>query len=200
MIGIIDYGAGNLKSVSGALAYLTHDWRFITVPEDFNGIEAVILPGVGSFGAAESALAKSGLKELIAAWISDNRKFLGICLGFQLLCEESVESPGSEGFRLLHTTCKRFNGKPGIKVPHMGWNRVEQCSSNKLFRGIERNEMFYFVHSFYVPEYGRAEVFTTDYGERFVSGINQGNVTGVQFHPEKSGEAGLRFIKNWVAS
>ena len=198
MIGIVDYGAGNLNSVRKAFRYLNKKTRIIQSPKDTDGIKKIVLPGVGSFGAALEKIRKSGFFPALEEWLKSNRPFLGICLGLQLLFEFSEEAPGVPGLRIFRGKCRRLEGK---KVPHMGWNRVSVQKKDSVFKGIHDREFFYFVHSYYaLPEDSEIEIGRTDYGIEFSSVIRRGNIYAVQFHPEKSGRAGLLFLKNWVMS
>lgn len=196
MIGIIDYGAGNLFSVKKALKYLGADCKVIETAADFNNIERLILPGVGVFDDALLELKRRDLYTRIKDWLTDDRPYLGICLGLQLLYEESEEAAGEKGFAVLPGKVKRFRR---FKVPQIGWNQISVVKESKLFYGINAGLFFYFLHSYYVPLYDSDTlVAKTEYGVEFVSAINRGRIYAVQFHPEKSGEEGLALLWNWI--
>lgn len=196
MIDIIDYGAGNLGSVRKALDYLGVTHRVISWASEWDDPEAVILPGVGAFGASMAKLESRGFVPVLLEYLEKGKPFLGICLGMQLLMESSEEAPGVNGLGAIKGSCLRFQRG---KVPQIGWNRVESVKNSPLFRDIDAGAYFYFVHSFYVqldnPACGSAE---TDYYGSFTSVLERGPVFGVQFHPEKSGEAGLQLLRNWI--
>ncbi|MBC7364416.1 MAG: imidazole glycerol phosphate synthase subunit HisH [Candidatus Aminicenantes bacterium] len=194
MIGVIDYGAGNLNSVLKALAWLNLPARLVSSPEDAATVEKLIIPGVGSFGAALSELRKRNLYQTVDLWIKENRPLLGICLGFQLLFQRSEESPEEHGFSIFQGICQKIKAS---KVPHMGWNKVKFVQPDPLFTGLPLEEYFYFVHSYAVFQTNGSVLGLTDYGNQFVSVIKSGRIYGVQFHPEKSGQAGLQLLQNW---
>jgi len=196
MIGIIDYGAGNLHSVMNALNYLKIRHRLIKDFEDFTGINKIILPGVGAFGAAVQRLKSNGLYEAICDWIKSGRSYLGICLGLQLLFESSREAKGIKGFGILNGRIKKFRA---YKIPQIGWNSVKILRSSPLIEVGEQDLFFYFLHSYYpVVSSNKLIIGVTEYGINYPSIINQGNIYAVQFHPEKSGKTGLRLLKNWA--
>jgi imidazole glycerol phosphate synthase glutamine amidotransferase subunit len=199
MIGIIDYGAGNLGSVKKAFAYLDVPHRIIASANELNDVSGLVLPGVGAFGAAIEKLKTNGFFTGLQLYIKDNRPFLGICLGMQLLMEESEESKGIKGLGLIKGTCRRF--REG-KIPHMGWNRVYHKNQGPLFKSIPEGSFFYFIHSYYVQEREQESdqwtAAVTSYTTSFTSVFESGNVCAVQFHPEKSGEIGLKLLKNWT--
>jgi len=196
MIGIIDYGAGNLLSVKKALDFIGADTKIIAAPEAFFAIDQLVLPGVGAFGAAVDRLKSSGLFDLISDWILADRPFLGICLGLQLLFEHSEESPDVQGFGLIEGTVTRFQQR---KVPQMGWNQVRQSQNLPLYSGIRDDSFFYFLHSYYVrPDDPTVIAGETHYGITYTSTIQKGNMIAVQFHPEKSGANGLCMLNNWL--
>lgn len=196
MIGIIDYGAGNLLSVKKALDYIGAECIFIASNQDFEGVDRLVLPGVGAFGAALNRLKSGGFYEFIKEWLRNDQPFLGICLGLQLLFEVSQESEGIEGFGLFKGRVPRFQHR---KVPQIGWNRVKQVRDIELFDGIKDGSFFYFLHGYYVePENTNIIAGITEYGVSYTSVVQKGNITAIQFHPEKSGENGIRMLKNWV--
>lgn len=197
MIGIIDYGAGNLRSVKKAIDFLDIDNVIIQSPADFTPqIEKVILPGVGSFGAAVDTLKARNLYAPAAEWLAAEKPFLGICLGMQLLFGESEESPGMKGFDVFHGNIPQFTRG---KVPQIGWNQVQYTKSTPLFEGIIDNAFFYFLHGYYVnPTNAEATIAETEYGIPYTSAVRKGRIYGVQFHPEKSSDMGIQLLKNWV--
>lgn len=194
MIGIIDYGAGNLNSVLKALAYLKLGARLVASLEETKGIERLVIPGVGSFGAALSELRKRNLFYFVDRWIKENKPLLGICLGFQFLFQKSEETPTESGFAVFQGSCQKIKAN---KVPHMGWNNVKIVEEDPLFDGLNSSDYFYFVHSYAVFHANGGILGVTDYGGSFVSAIKFGRIYGVQFHPEKSGVTGLKLLQNW---
>lgn len=195
MIGVIDYQAGNLQSVIKALNHINVPCRLIQRLEDTHDIERLILPGVGAFQSAIDNLHAQDLFDFVARWLELSRPFLGICLGLQILCKGSEESQGAQGFDRIPVSVQQFkNGK----VPQIGWNQVAGTRSSRLLRNIRDDSFFYFLHSYYVPSDTAATVGTTEYGVTYTSVIEQDAMCAVQFHPEKSGEAGLQLLKNWV--
>ena len=202
MIGVIDYGAGNLRSVCNSLKKLSVDCHVVKAPSDLNKIETMIFPGVGSFGDSSDQLKKQSLFEPIREWIINDRPFLGICIGFQMLFDSSEESPGSEGLGIIPGKVIKFSEQKNLKVPHMGWNEVQIKNLNDpVWQKIDDLTHFYFVHS-YFPKPNNPEVSssTTGYGVDFTSSIRFGNIFGTQFHPEKSQKSGLRLIENFLKS
>ncbi len=189
MISIIDYGAGNLKSISNALKKVGGEVEVVSKPES---ADAIVLPGVGNFGDAMEKL--EPIRQDLLDAISGGTPFLGLCLGLQALFEGSEEAPGVKGLGLLKGTCKRFTSG---KVPHMGWNQVSFPPESPLFEGIEEGSDFYFVHSYYAPVSERTAGICT-YGTDFSAAVQKGSVYACQFHPERSGEDGLRVLKNFL--
>jgi len=193
MISIIDYGAGNLKSIANSLEKVGAETEISARVTD---ADALVLPGVGNFGDAMKKLAP--LKQDLLDKIDSGTPFLGLCLGLQVLFEGSEEAPGLKGFGLLNGSCKKFKDDSG-KVPHMGWNQVSLRSrvSSPLFDGLRDNENFYFVHSYYAPVVKEA-VGVCNYGADFSAAVQIKNAFACQFHPERSGEAGLKVLRNWI--
>ena len=200
MIGVIDYGAGNLRSVCNSLKKLSVNSTLIRSPEDIKGISSIIFPGVGSFGDSSEQLKKQRLFDPIKSWLKEDRPFLGICIGFQMLFEKSDESPNSDGFRIIPGKVVRFPEENLLKVPHMGWNEIKfENSSDPIWQGIKTSTHFYFVHSYYPePLESNSVSSITSYGLEFASSVRCGNIFGTQFHPEKSQAAGLKLISNFL--
>jgi imidazole glycerol-phosphate synthase subunit HisH len=194
VIGIINYGAGNIRSVSNALNRLSVPHFVSNDCDELNKADKLIFPGVGEARSAMDALARAGLTD----WLKKvTVPFLGICLGMQLLFDRTTER-STECLGLLTGTNKRFDSEQSIlKVPHMGWNQVQQKGNCSLFAGIADGEYFYFVHSYYAPLVSTM-IGTTEYGVQFTSALRQKNYYGVQFHPEKSGRIGLQLLKNFI--
>ncbi len=196
MIAIIDYGAGNLKSVKKAFDYLNVKSQVVSNSEQLADAERVVLPGVGAFGAAVDKLQETGFYDSIQDWLKANRPFLGICLGMQLLFETSLESPNVKGLSVFEGKNLRFSSG---KVPHIGWNQVQIKRPSRLFDGIPDGSFFYFLHGYYIASANEDLVTaTTEYGINYPSVIEDGNICAVQFHPEKSGDIGLKLLNNWV--
>jgi|TARA_Y100000994_G_scaffold115725_1_gene95131 glutamine amidotransferase len=202
MIGVIDYGAGNLRSVCNSLKKLSVDCHVVKAPSDLNKIETMIFPGVGSFGDSSDQLKKQSLFEPIREWIINDRPFLGICIGFQMLFDSSEESPGSEGLGIIPGKVIKFSEQKNLKVPHMGWNEVQiKNLDDPVWQKIDDLTHFYFVHSYFPkPDNPEVSSSTTGYGVDFTSSIRFGNIFGTQFHPEKSQKSGLRLIENFLKS
>jgi len=216
VVVIVDYGMGNLRSVQKAFEWVGCDARVSDRPEEVARAARLVVPGVGAFGDAMAALRQRGLVDPIREFVAAGRPFLGICLGLQVLFEESEEvvespeamvaargSPLPKGLGLLAGRVVRFGptvGAQGLKVPHMGWNRVERVRPSSLFEGVAQEEAyFYFAHSYYAaPQDERIVVGRTDYGGPFASAIASGHIWATQFHPEKSQAAGLKVLENFV--
>lgn len=200
MIGVIDYGAGNLRSVCNSLKKLSVNSILIRSPEDIKDISSIIFPGVGSFGDSSEQLKKQRLFDPIKSWLKEDRPFLGICIGFQMLFEKSDESPNSDGFGIIPGKVVRFPEENLLKVPHMGWNEIKfKNSSDPIWQGIKTSTHFYFVHSYYPePLESNSVSSITSYGLEFASSVRCGNIFGTQFHPEKSQAAGLKLISNFL--
>ena len=199
MIAIIDYGAGNLKSVEKALEALGEKPVISQDPEVLIKADGLILPGVGAFGDAMERLNASGMADLIRKAVQNGIPLLGICLGLQLLFEESEESPGAAGLGLLKGKIVKIPGDAGLKVPHMGWNSLHLEKQTRLFAGIPEESYFYFVHSYYLKAEDRSIVAaTTQYGVTIDAAIETGRVFACQFHPEKSSSYGMRILQNFI--
>ncbi len=218
MIAIVDYGLGNLKSVSKAFQSIGKKVQVTSQKADIESADAVILPGVGAFYRGMENLRNTGLADCIYNVVNKNKPILGICLGMQLFFTESQEHQACKGLDLINGQVKKFS--PDVKIPHMGWNQVNlqksevrgQRSEDRsqksevrrqrqkgLFKGVPENSYFYFVHSYYVvPEEKEASAGVTTYGREFTSVVVKDNIIGVQFHPEKSGIAGVLILKNFV--
>jgi glutamine amidotransferase len=200
-IGLIDYGSGNLRSVAKALEAVGAEPQQIESGPIPGKLDALVLPGVGSFGDSVRHLQERGLFRPIRDWLTSQRKFLGICLGYQLLFQTSEESPGVEGLGLFEGTVQRFR-TPNIKVPQIGWNRLAWTNeAYKRFPELPSNPFVYFVHSYYpVPENSSIVAATAEYGEEFAAAIVADNLLATQFHPEKSQENGLAILRQFVSS
>ncbi|MEK7848438.1 MAG: imidazole glycerol phosphate synthase subunit HisH [Chloroflexota bacterium] len=197
MIALIDYGAGNLKSVAKAIAYVGHEARVTASPQEVDRAEAVVLPGVGAAPAAMERLERLGLAAAIRRAVAQGRPFLGLCVGLQVLFATSQEGGGCPCLDILPGQVVRLPS--GLKVPHMGWNRVWQRQAHPIFDGIPDGDYFYFVHSYYASPSERGVVAgETEYGVTFASVIIRDSLVATQFHPEKSGEVGLRFYSNFL--
>lgn len=199
MIAIIDYGAGNIQSVYKALEYIGCD-AFIT--NDKNKIlkaDGAVLPGVGSFGDTIDTMNSYGIKNTVIDFINSKKPFLGICLGLQLLFPYSEESPNAKGLGVFDGTIKKIPSGDGLKIPHIGWNSLEIKKENGLFKGIDKNSYVYFVHSYFLDAKDKKIVSAqTEYGVKIDAAIEKDNVFATQFHPEKSGETGLKILKNFA--
>jgi imidazole glycerol-phosphate synthase subunit HisH len=195
MIGIVNYGAGNLFSLQTALERLNLPYAMLNQPEDFAAVSHVIIPGVGHAQQAMQNLQKSGL---IPCILAEKKPVLGICLGMQMLTASSEEGQ-TELLNIVPLPTKEFDKNLGIKIPHMGWNSVNFKADSPLFAGISQAAYFYFVHSFYAQKSEAYTLATSDYGLEFSCALQNGNFYGVQFHPEKSGEVGEQLLKNFAA-
>ena len=200
MIAVVDYGAGNLRSVDLALARLGAEAVITRDPDVMAGADGLILPGVGAFGDAMERLHQYGLVDVIRSAVKKGTPLLGICLGLQLLFERSDESDGVEGLGILKGEILKIPDCPGLKIPHMGWNSLEIKPGTRLFAGIPNGSYVYFVHSYYLKaEDTEIVAATTEYSTHIHAAVEQGNVFACQFHPEKSSEVGLQILKNFIS-
>lgn len=199
MIAIIDYGAGNLSSVKKALDYLGANSVITQDRETILSASHIILPGVGSFGDAMASMRERGLVDTVKEAAASGKPFLGICLGLQLLFEQSEESSDVQGLGLLKGSIVTIPRDNGLKVPHMGWNSVSLKQNDGIFSQIKDNSYFYFVHSFYLKDADCDVVAaTTQYGVEIECAVQKGNLCATQFHPEKSSAVGLKLLKNFI--
>lgn len=199
MTAIIDYDAGNIKSVEKALFFLGENAVITRDREELLSADRVILPGVGSFGDAMEKLHSYELTEVIHEIVHKGTPFLGICLGLQLLFERSDECDGVQGLGLLPGEILRIPDAPGLKIPHIGWNSLKFPNKGRLFEGIQEDAYVYFVHSFYLKAADEGIVTaTTEYGTLIHASVEKDNIFACQFHPEKSSEVGLRILKNFI--
>ena len=200
MVAVIDYDAGNIKSVEKALLSLGQEVTVTREAEAILHAERVILPGVGAFGDAMKKLHTYGLVEVIRKCVSQGTPFLGICLGLQLLFESSEESPDAEGLHILDGRIVRIPSEAGLKVPHIGWNNLNFPRQGRLFKGVREGAYVYFVHSYYLQAADESIVTaTTDYGVGIHASVEKDNVFACQFHPEKSSDVGMRILQNFLA-
>ena len=197
MIAVIDYGAGNLRSVTNALLKLGCHPTVTSKPDVVLKADAVIFPGVGAARDVMSSLKKSKLDNAIKEFIGTGKPFLGVCIGMQVLLSSTEEDGGHACLGIVPGTVKRL--PQGIKVPHMGWNQVKQKTNHPIFDGIPDNENFYFVHSYYAdPDDASVRIGTTEYSVEICSALCKGNLIATQFHPERSDACGLRFYSNFL--
>ena len=202
MISIIDYGMGNLRSVSKAFENQGFSVKVTSNIEDINNASGLVLPGVGAFGDCMKNLREANLVDPIIGFIESGRPFLGICLGLQALFESSEESPEVEGLGLFEGSVVRFPDfkKENLKVPHMGWNQLSYDYESKILKDIPKDRWFYFVHSYFVkPEQNGLNEVVSDYGIEFTAAVEKENIFACQFHPEKSGEFGLKILSNFAS-
>ena len=199
MISLLDYGAGNVRSVINALERLGESVRIVGSPDDIAKAERLVFPGVGSFGSMMHILREKRFIEPLSAYLHSGKPFFGICLGLHALFAGSEEAPGVTGLAILPGEVRRFT--TSLAVPHIGWNGIKVRQPSRLFNDLRGDEKFYFVHSYHVVPEAAGDVLTaTDYGYEFVSAVQRGNITATQFHPEKSGKAGLRLLENFLAA
>jgi len=198
-VAIIDYGVGNLRSVEKAFAATGHDALVTSDEEELRRASRLVLPGVGAFAACMSALRDHGLVNLVREQVAVGKPLLGVCVGMQMLFEESEEFGTSEGLGFLEGRVRRFDDTNHV-VPQVGWNQIRQRKAHRLFAGIEDEAFCYFVHSYYCePASDDVIVGETDYGVQYASVVAKGNVCGVQFHPEKSQAVGLKMLANFAS-
>jgi imidazole glycerol phosphate synthase glutamine amidotransferase subunit len=195
MIAILDYGAGNLRSVENALRKLSCAYSLVRDAAGLRTASKIVLPGVGHFGQMMRALDELDVRQALLERIHAGVPFLGICLGMQALFESSEEAPEARGLGLFPGSVRKFPAD--ARVPHMGWNTLEVHADTKLLRGLGMNPFVYFAHSYYVPE-NQHTAATCTYGLRYTAALEAGNVAGVQFHPEKSGDLGLAIVRNFI--
>ena len=199
MVAIIDYGAGNLQSVKKALDFIGAKSIITADENEINAASHIILPGVGSFGDAMHSIREKGLEDVIKKSADGSKHFWGICLGLQLLFESSEESPGVDGLGIFKGKIVTIPKDNGLKVPHIGWNSVSLKQTDGIFENLRDNSYFYFVHSYYLKDADEKVVAgTTEYGVPIQCAVQQGRVSATQFHPEKSSEAGLTILRNFV--
>ena len=204
MITVIDYGAGNLRSVENALKHLQAPHTITSQPSDVDVAEAILLPGVGHFGQMMRSLENLDLVPVLREALGRGVPYFGICLGVHALYERSEEAPSLPGLGVLRGTIRRF--PEGLKVPHMGWNQLEIAPSSRLFEGVGAKPFVYFAHSYYLPKGDQSDAARggqnvaafADYGQPFVAAVETKNLCGVQFHPEKSGDIGLHILGNFM--
>lgn len=199
MIAIIDYGAGNIQSVSKALAHIGCE-AFITRDKDkILKADGAVLPGVGSFGDTMDTMIEYGIKDTVIECTKSGKPFLGICLGLQLLFPKSEESPDAKGLGIFDGSITKIPSGEGLKIPHIGWNSLDIKKSDGLFKGIGKNPYVYFVHSYFLNASDKSIVSAqTEYGVTIDAAVEKGNVYATQFHPEKSGETGLKILRNFA--
>ena len=199
MIAVIDYDAGNIKSVEKALLFLGQEAIVTGDSKEILAADKVILPGVGAFGDAMDTIRSRGLDHVIRQVVENGTPFLGICLGLQLLFERSDEAPGVEGLGILGGEILRIPDQEGMKIAHLGWNSLDLENNGRLFRDIEENAYVYFVHSYYLKAKDESIVkASAEYGIHIHASVEKGNVFACQFHPEKSSDVGLHILKNFV--
>jgi imidazole glycerol phosphate synthase glutamine amidotransferase subunit len=201
MITVIDYGAGNLRSVENALKHLQAAYKITSEPADVAQAGAILLPGVGHFGQMMRSLDLLEMTPVLREALGRGVPYFGICLGMHALYERSEEAPSWPGLGVLRGTVRRFpEGREGLKVPHMGWNRLAIAPESRLFDAIPPGQFVYFAHSYYVPSENEQpeRAALCEYGQPFVAAVEHKNLWGTQFHPEKSGDAGLRVLENFV--
>lgn len=200
-VTLIDYGAGNLRSVANAMRAIGVEPNIAASPEQLGDTTHLVLPGVGSFGDCMEQLGKRRLLDPIREWLAAGKPYFGICLGYQILFESSEETPGVEGLGFIPGVVKRFQEAPGLKIPHMGWNSViPKTPDAGSWAGLGPEPYFYYVHSYFpVPANPEVIAATTEYGlDKFAAAIELPNVLACQYHPEKSQEAGLKLIRNFL--
>ncbi|MEN3940717.1 imidazole glycerol phosphate synthase subunit HisH [Prosthecobacter sp. SYSU 5D2] len=199
-LGVLDYGAGNLRSVLNAFTAIGKEAKLVTEPQGFDGLDVLVFPGQGAFGDSVRILKERQLWDPLKQWLKDEKPYLGFCLGYQLLFESSEESPGVEGLGVAPGIVRKFLPEHGLKIPHMGWNQVHwEERGAQWWQGLPNPSHLYYVHSYYpdVADESLALCRTT-YGGEFIAGICKDNLMAVQFHPEKSQDIGLNLLRNAV--
>ncbi|HEV2871354.1 MAG TPA: imidazole glycerol phosphate synthase subunit HisH [Actinomycetota bacterium] len=196
-VALLDYGVGNLHSAAKALDRAGADVRVVPTVAEAAGAAGLVVPGVGAYGACLRGLASAGGPAAVAGWLEGGRPLLGICVGMQLLFEASEEGPVSDGVGVVPGKLRRLTGQ--VKIPHIGWDEVTVRPGSRLFAGLGDGTRFYFVHSYAPEPDGEAVAAVCDYGGRFAAAVEHGNLFGTQFHPEKSGAAGLALLANFVS-
>jgi glutamine amidotransferase len=196
-VALLDYGVGNLHSAAKALDRAGADVRVVPTVAEAAGAAGLVVPGVGAYGACLRGLASAGGPAAVAGWLEGGRPLLGICVGMQLLFEASEEGPVSDGVGVVPGKLRRLTGQ--VKIPHIGWDEVTVRPGSRLFAGLGDGTRFYFVHSYAPEPDGEAVAAVCDYGARFAAAVEHGNLFGTQFHPEKSGAAGLALLANFVS-
>ena len=199
MIAIIDYGAGNVQSVYKALKYIGCDCKITRDKNEIINANGAILPGQGSFGDCMRSMIEYDIRDTVLDYIRSGKPFLGICVGLQLLFVGSEESEGTEGIGVFRGKIKRIPNGEGLKIPHMGWNSLSFMNREGIFRDIDDNPYVYFVHSYYLDSPDKSIVTAqTEYGVTIDAAVMKDNITATQFHPEKSGDVGLKMLKNFA--
>lgn len=199
MIAIIDYGAGNIQSVSKALKHIGCEAFITRDKEQILKADGAVLPGVGSFGDTMDTMNSYGIKDTVIEYTNSGKPFLGICLGLQLLFPASEESPEAKGLGIFDGSITKIPSGEGLKIPHIGWNSLDIKKTDGLFKGIDKNPYVYFVHSYFLNASDKNIVSAqTQYGVTIDASIEKGNIFATQFHPEKSGETGLKILKNFA--
>jgi imidazole glycerol-phosphate synthase subunit HisH len=195
-VALLDYGVGNLHSAAKALDRAGAEVRVVPTVAEAAGVAGLVVPGVGAYGACLSGLGSAGGPAAVARWLEGGRPLLGICVGMQLLFEASEEGPVSDGVGVVPGKIRRLTGP--VKIPHIGWDEVSVRPGSRLLAGLGDGTRFYFVHSYAPEPDGDSVAAVCDYGGRFAAAVEHGNLFGTQFHPEKSGEAGLTLLANFV--
>jgi imidazole glycerol phosphate synthase glutamine amidotransferase subunit len=200
-VGIIDYGGGNLRSVANALRSLGEEPQIIASPADVGDSTHLLLPGQGAFGDTMERLENRGLASFLKNWIAADQPYFGICVGYQILFDSSEEAPGASGLGIVPGCVRRFQDEPGLKIPHMGWNSASATRGDtRVWQGLGEDPYFYYIHSYFPEPLDPASVVseTTHGSQTFAGAVELGNLFACQFHPEKSQDAGLRLIRNFL--
>lgn len=199
MIAIIDYGAGNVQSVYKAMKFIGCDCKITKDKDEILNAQGAILPGQGSFGDCMKSMDSFGIKDTVLDFIATGKPFLGICVGLQLLFSESEESEGVIGLNIFEGKIRRLPNGEGLKIPHMGWNSLDILKPEGIFEGVKSGSYVYFVHSYYLDSEDKSIVSAqTEYGVKIDCAVSRGNITATQFHPEKSGDVGLKMLRNFA--